>query len=252
MLTKFHKLFAWIIAAVVFVSVLPAASAETIKGDYSEKTFISMADFSELQMQVAIANGMVSYNYTSNSWAPLQKALDAGTKILDEGVAGQQEIDKAVLAIERTLAALVEMDYSKLKSALTEAHLKIDQNPRENELWVELGAILSKAEPLLISGDQEAVDSATTELNQLLETMGKNNRLSAEPEVVIQEVEVEVLPSGDYCNIPMHHTWPILFAVSTVINMVLIFMLSYVVVRKKNTDDTTPLVNYDIDDDMDF
>ena len=68
----------------------------------------------------------------------------------------------------------------------------------------------------------------------------------------VQEVEVEVLPTGDYCNIPMHRTWPVMFAVSAVINAILIFMLSYLIVRKKNTDDTTPLVSYDIDDDMDF
>ena len=251
-LTKHKKLFAVIITALLFVSVLPAASAETLKGDFSEKTFISVADFSELQIQVAIVNGMVPYEYTSASWAPVQKALDTGTEILEQGVAGQQDIDKAVAAIEKSLAGLVEMDYSRLETVLGEAYHKIDENPQDFELWVDLGAILSKARPLLVSGDQEAVDNAATELSQHLETMGTNNRLASEPEVVIQEVEVEVLPSSDYCNIPMHLTWPVLFAVSVVINLVLIFMLSYVIVRKRNTDDTTPLVSYDIDDDMDF
>ena len=243
------------IAVLLFVSVLPAVFADTLEivsEDFEGKTFISVADFSELQIKVAIVNGMVPYNYTSASWAPVQKALDTGTEMLERGVAGQQDINSAVAAIEKALTGLVEMDYTKLESVLGEAYHKIDENPQEYELWIELGAALSKARPLLVSGDQEAVDNSVVELSQLLETMGKNNRATGEPEVVIREVEVEVLPSGDYCNIPMHRTWPVMFSVSVVINMILIFMLSYVIVRKKQTDDSTPLVSYDIDDDMEF
>lgn len=252
MLIKLRKLLAVMSIMLLFAGVLPAASAAAITGNSSDKTFISIADFSQLQIQVAIVNGMVPYQYTAATWNPVQKALDAGTEILEQGVAGQQDIDKAVAAIEKALEGLVEMDYSRLETVLREADYKIEDNAVECEWWVELGASLSKARPLLVSGDQEAVDNAVAELGLLLESMGPSNKLIAEPEVVIQEVEVEVLPSGDYCNIGMHHTWPILFVVSVVINMILIFMLSYVIVRKRNTDDTTPLVSYDIDDDMEF
>ena len=55
-----------------------------------------------------------------------------------------------------------------------------------------------------------------------------------------------------YCNIPMHRTWPVLFIVSAVLNVVLIVVLIYVIMRKRNTYDDTPLVSYDIDDDMDY
>jgi hypothetical protein len=70
--------------------------------------------------------------------------------------------------------------------------------------------------------------------------------------VVIQEVEVEVLPTGDYCNIPMHRTWPIVAIVSVVLNVALIVVLIYVLAKKRNTYDDTPLISYDIDDDMDY
>ena len=246
------KILAVIFTMLLFASILPAAYAAEITDEASQKTFISVADFSELQLQVAVVNGMVPYQYTSASWAPVQKALDAGSEMLELGLAGQQDINKAVANLEKALDGLVEMDYSNLEDALSEAYHKIDENPQVYNVWVDLGALLSKAQPLLVSGDQEAVDNVVTELNTLMSTMGENNRISSEPEVVIQEVEVEVLPSGDYCNIPIHHTWPVLCAVSAVINVVLIFMLSYIIVRKKNTVDTTPLVSYDIDDDMDF
>ena len=251
-MTYHKKILAALIAVLLLCAVLPAAAADTLPGNTSGKTFISVADFSELQIQVAIVNGMVPYHYTNASWAPVQKALDAGNEILELGVAGQQDINNALAALKKALTGLVEMDYSGLESVLGEAYYKIEENPQEYELWIDLGAALSKARPLLVSGDQEAVDNSVMELNQLLETMGQNNRLASEPEVIIQEVEVEVLPTGDYCNIPMHRTWPVMFAVSAVINAILIFMLSYLIVRKKNTDDTTPLVSYDIDDDLDF
>lgn len=246
------KILTVMLTILLFVSILPAASAEEITADATQRTFISVADFSELQLQVAVVNGMVPYHYTSASWAPVQKALDAGSEMLELGLAGQLDINKAVDNIEKALGGLVEMDYSDLEDALSEAYHKIDENPLVYNVWVDLGALLSKAQPLLVSGDQEAVDNVVIELNELMSTMGEHNRISSEPEIVIQEVEVEVLPSDDYCNIPMHHTWPVLFVVSVVINAILIFMLSYLIVRKKNTDDTTPLVNYDIDDDMDF
>jgi len=89
-------------------------------------------------------------------------------------------------------------------------------------------------------------------LNGLLEELSRCDVAAAEPEVIIQEVEVEVLPTGDYCNIPMHRTWPVLFVISAVVNVGLVVALIYVIIKKRNTVDNTPLVSYDIDDDMDF
>ena len=63
---------------------------------------------------------------------------------------------------------------------------------------------------------------------------------------------MEILPTNDFCNIPSHHTWPVLFAISLALNVMLVIALVYVIVVKRNTVDNTPLVNYDIDDDMDF
>ena len=66
----------------------------------------------------------------------------------------------------------------------------------------------------------------------------------------MQEVEVEVPPTSDFCNIPKHRTWPVLFAVSAALNVLLFSALSYVLLKKRNTTDNTPLVNYDIEDDV--
>ena len=75
--------------------------------------------------------------------------------------------------------------------------------------------------------------------------------METETKVVVQEVPVEVLPEGDYCNIPTHHVWSVLFWVSAALNLALIgVIVAYVIRRTKNRRDDTPLVDYDIDDDF--
>ena len=69
-------------------------------------------------------------------------------------------------------------------------------------------------------------------------------------EVVEKIVEVEKLPEGDYCNIKIHKLWPILFFISLGINLVLAgLIIGFLLKRKKNREDDTPLVDYDIEDD---
>ena len=65
-----------------------------------------------------------------------------------------------------------------------------------------------------------------------------------------KKVEVEVPPKGEYCNIPMHKVWPVLFFVSLAVNVALIVLIIvYISKKKKNQKDNTPLVDYDIADD---
>ena len=70
-------------------------------------------------------------------------------------------------------------------------------------------------------------------------------------QIVTKEVQVEVLPTDDFCNISIHHLWPVLFAASAVMNLVLAAALVFVIKHKNKQVDETPLVNYDIYDDMD-
>ena len=158
-------------------------------------------------------------------------------------------IHSAVSAME----GLVKMDYSKLEAALGAVQSRIGEAPELHDVWIRLYDAVAQGRPLLTSGDQTAVDEAVVKLNELLEELSGYGYVStAEPEVIIQEVEVEVLPTGDFCNIPMHRTWPVLFFISAALNVGLMAALIFVILRKRNTMDDTPLVSYDIDDDMDF
>ena len=71
-----------------------------------------------------------------------------------------------------------------------------------------------------------------------------------DPEVVIKEVEVEVPPSGDFCNMGSHRSWPVAFLVSLIFNCILALVIALILKKKRYKAEDVPLVDYDIDDDM--
>ena len=232
--------------ACLIVNTVPVAGATAADADARKGL-----DYSELELQVAIANGLESYEYTKQSWDKLQEVLEIGKTRL-AGIYDQGKLDSAAEDIANALSMLVKMDYSALNKALNTVEAIISANPELHDVWYRLDKATDQAKQLLISGDQEAVNAAVEELDTLMDELAECSPVAGEPEVVIQEVEVEVLPTDDFCNIPKHHTWPVLFGISALLNVVLIAALIYVLVKKRETTDNTPLVNYDIEDDMDF
>lgn len=235
-----RRLFALVAVVMLLMGMAPSVRAE------------QNTDYTELEIQLSIANGLRSYDYTIQTWNPLKKAIETGERYL-KGKYGQQAVNESVAELREAMFQLVRMDYSQLENTLADVYVKIDENPQLHDAWVRMNVAVEKARPLLVSGDQEAVNNAIEELNLLLdEIVNYETSELLEPEVVIQEVEVEVLPTGEYCNIPMHRTWPVLFIVSAVLNAVLVIVLIFVLMKKRNTYDNTPLVSYDIDDDLDY
>jgi len=245
------KILAVLVAVFLLAAMVPAANATEVTEEAEYTGEQARTYYVELRRQLAIGNGLNEYEYTKESWAPLDVALEEGNRLV-KGSWGQKTILDAAKAVEVAMEGLVRMDYTKLDAAVAAAYNEIEKNPQLYDVCSRLFEASERARPLLVSGDQPAVDAAVTELNGLLEELAQCDVAAAEPEVIVQEVEVEVLPTGDYCNIPMHRTWPVLFVISAVLNVGLIVVLIYVIVKKRNTVDNTPLVSYDIDDDMDF
>ena len=103
----------------------------------------------------------------------------------------------------------------------------------------------------LDSGDQAAVDAAAQQIHSVLTQMRAMNEERLTPHVVEKEVPVEVLPTDDYCNIPGHRVWPIVAVISLAVNLCLLAVIGFYITKKKKTQrDDTPLVDYDIEDDM--
>lgn len=204
-------------------------------------------DYTELERQIAIANGLNQADYTKESWADLSKALAEANAALSSK--SQDVVDAAAQALADAIAALVKMDYSALEAALKAVQDFIDGDDLA-DLWVRLVQAFLKGKELLTSGDQEACNATASEIMSILEELKARLEELRTPEVVTETVEVEVLPEGEFCNIPMHKLWQILFFISLILNVVLVVVIVVIVSKKKNNaKDKTPLVDYDIGDD---
>ncbi len=258
------RIFALFVAALLLICTAPEVFATEVSegpegvalseapeenSDIGEKLEVPV-DYSELEMQIALANGLNKREYTKSSWEALEKSVADGLKIIGEK-ASQAAVNEAISVIEDAIAGLEKMDYSGLEKALGEVYDIIDKNSLQHDLWSRMDTAVEEARAILISGNQETVDKAAAELNALAKEFIESGSIVQEPEVVITTVEVEVPPSEDFCNIPAHRVWPILFVLSLVLNIATIGTIAYLFIRKRNTEDNIPLVNYDIDDDFD-
>ena len=208
------------------------------------------ADMSELERQVRIAEGLKEEEYTKDSWDKMLEDLNKGREILENG-GTQQEVDTAAKNLADSIKALVKMDYSKLEKAIEDAK-KITDNDDLGKKITNLVNELTGCIDKLKSRDQKEVDEAAEKLAKLVEGIAAELENVRTPQVVEVEkkVEVEVPPKGEYCNIPMHKVWPVLFFVSLAVNVALIVLIIvYISKKKKNQKDNTPLVDYDIADD---
>ncbi len=212
---------------------------------------VTNVDYTELLRQIEIAEGLKKADYTADSWANLEAALKDAYDLKTSN--SQAYVDAGAKALADAIADLVLMDYSKLLEAI-DTVTKFIEDDELGAKWAELYAKILAAKELLTSGDQAAVDAAAAELTKLYQEMQELIKQYLEDNKEIIEVPVEVpvekLPEGDYCNISIHQLWPILFAISAILNVGFIAVIViYFVRKKKNQKDETPLVDYDIDDD---
>lgn len=206
-------------------------------------------DYTELNKQIEIAQGLDEDLYTDESWEQLEAALkNAKAKRSSKS---QSAVDAAAAALKDAIAALVEMDYSALIGALEQAE-KLGDNDALAELFRQLCEAVAEGKALLNSGDQAAVNASAAKILDILTQIAEKMEQMGQSEIVEVPVEVEkeVLPDGEYCNIPIHKVWPILFWISLALNAgFILFFVIYFARKKKNRTDNTPLVDYDISDD---
>ncbi len=191
-------------------------------------------------------NSVNSSDYTADSWANLQSALKTGESALKKK--DQAAIDAAVAALEKAVNSLVALDNTTLEEAIQNAEKFLNENAVGAKAK-ELMDALASAKELLNSQDQAKKDEAAALLNELLKAIADMIKDGE----TIKEVEkiVEVPPKDPYCNISIHHVWPILFFISLALNAGFIALIViYFVRKKKNQTDDTPLVDYDIADDV--
>lgn len=209
--------------------------------------YVVQIDTTELTRQIGIANGLNRHDYTADSWEAVVDALLSANQAL-EGE-NQKAADKAAAALKEAVAALVRVDYSALEAALAAVE-EFLATGTGNQDWLSLAEAVNSGKTLLESGDQAAVDAAARQITECLAQVKANEDARKEPEVIVQEVPVEVPPADDYCNIPAHRVWPVVFWISLALNVAMAaVILVYISRKKRNQHDDTPLVDYDIFDD---
>lgn len=214
----------------------------------SDTPTVTYADTTKLREQIQIAESLTSYDYTKESWAEVEKALTVARSLLSS--TSQLKVDNATGALRSALAALVSMDYSELQKALESAG-ELGNMEELAEHWERFVAALSNARIQRTSGDQAAVDAATEELVASKEALIKALEELGEVVTIEKEVPVEVEPGYTFCNNTGHTVILIIMILSLVLNALLIGLILYVLIRRHMMErDTTPLVEYNIDDDM--
>lgn len=205
-------------------------------------------DYAKLIREIAMANGLRRLDYTKESWGVLTDALTQATSALNSDK--QATVDNCEKALKEAIAALKKVDRSALENALSECDDFISTDS-QHELWVNLVTSMHNGETVLADNDQAAIDAAVVQINAALAEVQALVQAQATPEIVVQEVQVEVPPTDDYCNIPSHRVWPVVFFCSLALNVALVVVIVvYVYRKKKNQKDDTPLVDYDISDDL--
>lgn len=218
-----------------------------IHSDYLSKLKTTGADYTLLSRQISVASGLKEVNYTAETWDVLEDALLAAKDAMKSKK--QKTVDDCAKALEEAMTQLVATDRSALQDALEDASAFASAD-LDHQVWFDLIEAVQQGEALLGGNNQEAMDATAKEINALLMQVKTVLEQLNTPKIVTQEVPVEVPPTDDYCNIPKHRVWPVVCVCSLVLNVALVAAIVMYIAKKKNQKDDTPLVDYDISDDM--
>lgn len=187
-------------------------------------------DYTELNRQLGIAAGLKQGDYTSGSWATLDKAVAAGKTALKSSK--QTDVDTAAKAVADAISGLVRMDYTKLQAAL-ESVKGLGEDVKLGDLIDRLVAAIQKGQAALQSNDQAAVDAATAELETVVAELRKALADLGSADNDTDNI-VDEKPDSAFCNISWHTLLLILLIVSAVLNVALVALL----LKKKKDDES--------------
>lgn len=195
-------------------------------------------DYSELNKWIKEKQGLDSSKYTKDTWDPVEEAYGKALNLRNSKK--QDAVDAGAKALKEAIEGLKEMDYTLLEEAIAAAK-KLGDSEELGSLWMKLADALKDGVGLLTSNDQQAVNDGAALINSIISQLNEELEKLREANAVYE---------GEYCNIPIHHVWPILFFVSLGVNVILAIVAIMLGKRRMgNKKDNTPLVDYQISDD---
>lgn len=209
-----------------------------------------LANTTALREQIKIARALVETDYSVESWKELKSALDEANLRLDS--TSQSAVDKATERLKAAIEALVAVDRTALVDAIAKADAVINGS-EDAKAWAALSEALINGNALLEGRSQKEIDAAVAAILDAIKAI--EALPEKEPETIIEKVEVPVeVPVEVLVEVPGEKEMPVvalvLLIVSAVLNVALIaLVVLYLVKKKSNSKDNTPLVNYNIEDD---
>ena len=218
-------------------SVTPGDPDQPTQPDKPSEPAVKI-DYSELNKWIKEKQELDGSKYTKDTWGVVE---DAYNKALNLRYSKSQDaVDAGAKALKEAIEGLKEMDYTLLEEAIAAAK-KLGDSEELGSLWMKLADALKDGVGLLTSNDQQAVNDGAALINSIISQLNEELEKLREANAVYE---------GEYCNIPIHHVWPILFFVSLGVNVILAVVAIMLGKRRKgNKKDNTPLVDYQISDD---
>lgn len=218
-------------------SVYAEATGEFTDHNASATLALNVKDVADYNAAVAAAVALNERDYTAESWAALETALNATVG---------KDIAAATKAITDATDALAkDINYSALKDAIAIAEGK-KEDEHTTESWAALTAALEAAKAVVADGaeNQDAVDAA---LKALTTAIGG---LKA-PVVIPSETDTEPVETTPVEEPAWQSPiWPVLFAIFLALTVALtVLIVVYLILKKKKEGDDTPVVDYNIEDD---
>lgn len=156
---------------------------------YDYATIKIVPNVTELNRQIAIAQGLNKDDYTSASWLVLDKAL--ADAINARTATTQEAVDAAAKALKDAIAALEKkpvIDYTELLDAI-EIAKQLNENDYTPESWSVFADALDAANKARTATSQAVVDAATKTLKDAIAALEKKPVI---PAVDYTELEAQI------------------------------------------------------------
>ena len=142
---------------------------------YDYATIKIGVDYTELNKQIAIAEGLDENTYTEESWKALEDALKSAKDAKNS--TSQDVVDAAAKALEKAIEGLkvkpeVKVDYTELNKQIAIAE-GLDESKYTEESWKKLEDALKDAKEAKNSTSQDVVDKAAKDLADAIAALEK-------------------------------------------------------------------------------
>ncbi|MBQ7875636.1 MAG: S8 family serine peptidase [Oscillospiraceae bacterium] len=157
------------------------------------------ADTAALEEAIAKAEAENAENYTEESWAAVEAAVEAAKAVLEDLNASQEEVDAAAAAIESALEKLA-VDKSELQAAY-DKYSALVEYAYTVESWTTVAMALDEAKNVLDDPDatKEVVDGALEALVAAVEALvaaGDSSSLKALIEKALDDLDLYTASSA--------------------------------------------------------